>query len=99
MGIRSILSKPIAAIVAARQRAWSSKPGVSQAEVFGQIIRQAAQTRFAIDHDFKSIRSFRDFQDRVPVREYEALYPYVKTIIKGESDILWPGTPGYFSKK
>ena len=98
MGIRSILSKPIAAIVAARQRAWSSKPGVSQAEVFGQIIRQAAQTRFAIDHDFKSIRSFRDFQDRVPVRDYEALSPYVKRILNGESDILWPGKPVYFAK-
>jgi hypothetical protein len=98
MGIRSILSKPIAAIVAAQQRSWSSKPGASQAEVFSKIIRQAAQTRFGIDHDFKSIRSVKDFQDRVPVRDYEALSPYVKRILDGESDILWPGKPVYFAK-
>lgn len=98
MGIRSILSKPIAAIVAAQQRSWSLKPGASQAEVFSKIIRQAAQTRFGIDHDFKSIRSIKDFQDRVPVRDYEALSPYVKRILDGESDILWPGKPVYFAK-
>jgi hypothetical protein len=98
MGIRAILSKPIAAIVAAQQRSWSTKPGATQAEVFGNIIRKAQQTRFGTDHDFKSIRSFRDFQDRVPVRDYEALSPYVKRILNGEHDILWPGKPVYFAK-
>ena len=98
MGIRSFLSKPIAAIVAAQQKSWSLKPGASQEEVFRKIIVQAQQTKFGIDHDFKSIRSVKDFQDRVPIRDYEALSPYIKKIIDGESNVLWPGKPVYFAK-
>jgi hypothetical protein len=98
MGIRSFFSKPLAAIVAAQQRAWSSKPGETQASVFEKIVHQAQQTRFGADHDFKSIRSVRDFQERVPIRDYEALSPYIKMILNGDSNVLWPGKPVYFAK-
>jgi hypothetical protein len=98
MGIRSFLSKPLAAYIASQQKAWSSKPGESQTEVFRGIIKKAAHTQFGKDHDFRSIRSVKDFQDRVPIRDYEALSPYVKMILDGKSDILWPGKPVYFAK-
>ena len=35
---------------------------------------------------------------RVPVRDYEALKPYVEKVVAGESDILWKGKPLYFAK-
>jgi hypothetical protein len=98
MGIRSLLSKPLAAYVASQQKAWSSRPGESQAEVFRSIIKKARPTQFGKDHDFRSIRSVKDFQDRVPIRDYEALSPYVKMILEGREDILWPGKPVYFAK-
>jgi hypothetical protein len=98
MGIRSLLSKPLAAYVASQQKGWSSKPGESQAGVFRSIIKKAAPTRFGKDHDFKSIRSVKDFQDRVPIGDYEALSPYIKMILEGREDILWPGKPVYFAK-
>ncbi len=98
MGIRSFLSKPLAAIIIARQRAWSSKPGVTQQHVFRSIIEKAKATKFGIDHDFGGIKSFKDYSDRVPIRDYEALSPYVNMILKGEKDVLWPGKPIYFAK-
>jgi hypothetical protein len=98
MGIRSILSKPVAAFVVAQQRNWSSRPGEVQNDVFESIVKKATRTKFGQDHDFSSIRSVKDFQERVPIRDYEGLSPYVKMILEDKNDILWPGKPTYFAK-
>lgn len=98
MGIRSFLSKPLAAIVAKQQRDWSTKPGETQQKVFKSIIGKAGNTVFGLDHDFGGIRSHKDYAERVPIRDYEALSPYVKMILEGKDDILWPGKPVYFAK-
>ena len=98
MGIRSLLSKPLAAYVAAQQKAWSSKPGEVQDKVFHTLVNKAVNTQFGIDHDFRSISTVKDYQDRVPIRDYEGLSPYVKMILEGKSDVLWPGKPVYFAK-
>jgi len=34
----------------------------------------------------------------VPIRDYEALKPYVERVVKGEENILWKGKPIYFAK-
>ncbi len=98
MGIRSFLSKPLAAWVAARQRAWSSRAATVQQKIFETIVRKAENTIFGRDHDFKSIRTYKDFNERVPVRDYEGLSPYVNMILQGRRDVLWPGKPIYFAK-
>jgi hypothetical protein len=98
MGIRSFLSKPLASIVVARQKAWASKPRETQREVFKSIINKASTTKFGIDHDFGGIKSHQDYKERVPVRDYEALSPYVEMILKGDENVLWPGKPLYFAK-
>ena len=98
MGIRSFLSKPLAAIVASQQRDWSMRPFDTQKKVFDKIIAKAKNTKFGVDHDFAAIRSHRDYAERVPIRDYEALSPYVQMILDGKSDILWPGKPVYFAK-
>lgn len=98
MGIRSFLSKPLASIVVARQKDWAAKPGETQQKVFNSIIEKAKSTKFGVDHDFGAIRSHQDYKDRVPVRDYEALSPYVNMILNGDENVLWPGKPIYFAK-
>ena len=51
-----------------------------------------------MDHDFISINSHEDFVKRVPVRDYEALKPYVDKVVAGEANVLWKGKPLYFAK-
>ena len=63
-----------------------------------EIVRKAAGTTFGKDHAFDEIQSHDDFKKRVPIRDYEELSPYVKMILNGQSDVLWPGKPAYFSK-
>src|SRR5690606_9509101 len=63
-----------------------------------QLIKQAQNTQFGKDHDFKNITSHEDFVNRVPIRDYELLKPYVDRVVAGEADVLWKGKPLYFAK-
>ncbi len=98
MGIKSILSRPLAAVVANQQKRWSSHPGDSQSRVFKNIIKKATPTQFGKDHRFNEITNHDDFKSAVPIRDYEELSPYVNKILDGQSDVLWPGKPAYFAK-
>jgi phenylacetate-coenzyme A ligase PaaK-like adenylate-forming protein len=77
---------------------WSNKPFETQDKVFKKLIKDAAETQFGKDHDFKSITTYQDFIERVPIRDYEALKPYVDRVVAGEENILWKGKPLYFAK-
>ncbi|MEQ9297832.1 MAG: GH3 auxin-responsive promoter family protein [Cyclobacteriaceae bacterium] len=98
MGIKSILSRPLAAVVANQQKRWSSHPGDAQSRVFKNIIKKATPTQFGKDHHFSEIQDHEDFKSAVPIRDYEELSPYVEKILEGQSDVLWPGKPAYFAK-
>ena len=98
MGIRSILSKPFASFVVKDQQKWSQAPGKFQKQIFQQLTQKATQTTFGEDHGFADIKNHQDYQQQVPIRDYEALSPYVKQILDGQSDVLWPGKPTYFAK-
>lgn len=98
MGIRSVLAKPFAAYIHQQTQRWSSRPGEFQANILKSIVAQAKSTTFGTDHGFESIRNHQDFIKHVPVRDYEALKPYVEKVIEGKQDILWPGKPAYFAK-
>lgn len=98
MGVRSILSKPVASFVLSRQHKWASHPELYQERLFNRLISIAKSTLFGKDHDFPAIRGYEDFRNRVPIRDYEDLSPYVKKILAGGENILWPGKPIYFAK-
>jgi hypothetical protein len=98
MGLKSLLSKPLAAYIHAKVRAWSSKPIEAQEKVFKELIQVGKKTAFGKEHDFEGIKSYADFKQRVPVKDYEGLRSYIDRIIKGEKDVLWKGVPIYFCK-
>ncbi len=98
MSFKSTAAKWFAAMVDRQTRRWASAPVASQQKVFRELIEKASSTAFGRDHDFGSIRDHADFVRRVPVRDYEALRPYVDRVVAGDEDILWPGKPLYFAK-
>ena len=69
-----------------------------QQSVFNNLISKAATTGFGKEHNFNRIKSFRDFNEHVPVRTYEEMLPYTSRIFRKEKDVLWPGLPSYFGK-
>ena len=98
MSLKSIAAKLFAKIIHRKVQAWASKPVITQQKVFLDLIAQAKATQFGKDHDFAGIKTFEDFAQKVPIRDYEALRPYVDRVVKGEENILWKGKPLYFAK-
>ncbi|MBO9615655.1 MAG: GH3 auxin-responsive promoter family protein [Dyadobacter sp.] len=98
MGIRSVLSRPLARYIVKQQQEWIARSVEVQEKWRSELVKKAAATQFGKDHFFKDIHSYSDFREAVPVYDYEDLKPYVEKIKSGESDILWPGKPLYFAK-
>lgn len=98
MSLKSIIAKIFAKNIYQKTQAWATNPVVAQQKVLQQLITQAQHTAFGKDHHFNKITTAADFAKYVPVRDYEALKPYVDRVVQGEADILWKGKPLYFAK-
>ena len=98
MSIKSIAAKIFARKIYKQTLRWAEKPVETQQKVFRSLIENAQDTEFGKDHHFNQIKTFKDFQKQIPVRDYEDLKPYVEKVVKGEADILWKGKPLYFAK-
>jgi hypothetical protein len=96
--LKSALAIPFAKYVYEKTQKWANTPIKTQEKVFKSLIEQATNTVFGKDHNFQNVTSHAEFIERVPVRDYEALKPYVERVVAGESDILWKGKPTYFAK-
>lgn len=98
MSVKSAAARIFARLVHRKTQKWANNPVAAQQKVFRQLIRQAQATQFGKDHHFPEIKTFEDFARNVPIRDYEALRPYVDRVVNGEEDILWKGKPLYFAK-
>lgn len=70
----------------------------NQEELLLSLLNTAKKTLFGRTYDFENIRSVKDFQEKVPVADYEDLKPYIEKVKRGQKDILWIETPEYFAK-
>ena len=98
ISLKSAIAKSLAKRVYKNIKKWADNPIETQQNVFQDLIATAVETNFGKDHDFISINSHEDFVKRVPVRDYEALKPYVQKVVAGEENVLWIGKPLYFAK-
>ena len=77
-------------------------PIVQQAQALHHLLTHAQNTQFGRDYYFKNILAKDDFvkayQQIVPARKYVDFDDYMKRIIAGDADVLWPGKPSYFVK-
>ncbi|CAM3954202.1 GH3 family domain-containing protein [Flavobacterium weaverense] len=98
MSIKSIAAKIFAKKIYNKTQAWATKPVETQKKVFLNLIREAKNTQFGINHHFEKIKTTADFAKHVPVRDYEGLKPYVDKVVNGVENVLWKGKPLYFAK-
>ncbi len=98
MSLKSFAAQIFAGNVHKRTMKWVNNPISTQETLFKDLIISAKRTQFGIDHQFDKINSHKDFTNQVPIRDYEALTPYVNKVVAGKADILWPGKPIYFAK-
>lgn len=69
-----------------------------QETLMRSFVETAKHTAFGKDHGFDEISTYEDFKERVPLRNYEQLLPYIERIKAGEKDILWKGRPVFLGK-
>ncbi|MFT6112910.1 MAG: hypothetical protein ACJA19_001215 [Bacteroidia bacterium] len=69
-----------------------------QQRVFKELLQEARNTTFGKDHKLKSVGSIKEFQEKVPLRDYEELKPYIERVMQGENRVLWPGEINWFAK-
>ncbi|MGI9545821.1 MAG: GH3 family domain-containing protein, partial [Flavobacteriaceae bacterium] len=98
MSLKSLAAQLFATFVDQKSNKWIRRPVETQQKVLARLINKAAVTQFGKDHQFNQIKSHRDFKERVPIRDYEALRSYVEKVVDGQEDVLWPGKPIYFAK-
>jgi phenylacetate-coenzyme A ligase PaaK-like adenylate-forming protein len=98
MSLKPFFAKLFAQKIYRKTQIWATNPIETQRKVFEDLIQQAKNTKFGIDHHFDQIKTFEDFAKAVPVRDYEGLKSYVDKVVKGEENVLWKGKPLYFAK-
>lgn len=69
-----------------------------QEKWFKYLIKNGAQSAFGREHKFDGIKNIRDFQHRVPVRDYNATAPYINRMLAGEENVLWNKKIRMFAK-
>jgi hypothetical protein len=98
MSWKSVLSRPIARIVSAKEAKKAADARGAQRRLLQELLLRAESTAFGRDHGLREGMSLEEYQAAVPIRDYEGLKPWVQRSVQGESDVLWPGKPDYFCK-
>lgn len=96
--LKELLAKPYAKQIKRKINKWAQNPIKTQSKVFKNLIKDATKTQFGQDHKFINIKTYKDFVEQVPVRDYEALKPYIDKVVEGQKNILWKNKPIYFAK-
>ena len=77
---------------------YASRPGDIQHRVLTRLLQQAANTEWGKKYDYKTIRNYDTFKDRLPVQTYDEIKPYVERLRAGEQNLLWPSEIRWFAK-
>lgn len=73
-------------------------PAEAQQQLLRRLLRQARDTKFGREHGFAQIRSVRDYQTRVPLRDYEAFWTqYFAPAFPHFDHVTWPGPIPYLA--
>jgi hypothetical protein len=77
---------------------FKQHPHEVQKEVLAHLVQQASQTEWGQRHGYSGISSPRAYRQQVPVSEYDDLAPFIKRMMQGEPNILWPSLIKWFAK-
>ena len=98
MSWKSRLAYPFAKLIRRRVLAAAAQPHDAQAKVLAQLRHLGGPTGFGESHGVGEVRTQADLAQRVPLRDYEALRPWIDRVLEGERDVLWVGRPRFLAK-
>jgi len=77
---------------------FKNNPLEIQREILFKLIHTAKDTEFGKKHHFRKISSYKDYNQWIPVHDYEAIMPYIQQTMKGQQNVIWPTPIHWFSK-
>jgi len=98
MKIKSFLARPYASIVNNRVRKSATTAVPDQESILQSLIKTGSKTIFGKDHHLSNTSNYKEFKQAIPIRDYEAMLPYINQIKEGKQHVLWKGKPIYFAK-
>jgi hypothetical protein len=98
MKIKSFLAKPYAAIVHNRIRKGMATAVADQQAILQQLLKVGSRTAIGKAHNLKDVKTYEEYKQAMPIRDYETYRPYIDEIKSGHQNVLWKGKPMYFAK-
>ena len=77
---------------------FKQEPHSVQRTTLVELLEAAKHTEFGKTHHFEKIKSYEDFDKRVPLFDYESFTPYLEKNIKGRQQVFWPSDIKWFAK-
>lgn len=77
---------------------WKNQPHKMQEAIFQNLVHSGQYTEFGKKYHFTDINHIKDFQQQVPLHEYDTIKPYIDKMMQGEENILWNTPIHWFSK-
>ena len=98
MKIKSFLAKPYASIVYNRIRKGMATAVADQQDTLQYLLKNGGITSFGKEHKLNEVKTYEEFKQAIPIRDYEAFRKYIEEIKEGHQNVLWKGRPMYFAK-
>ncbi len=98
MKIKSFFAKPFASYIYKSIRKGMATAIADQESVLRDLLKTGGKTVFGKDHHLNEVKSYEEFKNAIPLRDYEQLKPYIDQVKEGKHNILWKGLPLYFAK-
>ncbi|HNG88854.1 MAG TPA: GH3 auxin-responsive promoter family protein, partial [Saprospiraceae bacterium] len=77
---------------------YMKAPEEAQDRWLRKLLDTARDTEFGRQHHFSTIKDADDFAREVPVHDYERIKGYIRRMMRGERDVLWPGEVNWYAK-
>ena len=101
MGGASVTGPLVRGLARIRVAQWDRRardPRPAQLATLLSHCRSAAATEFGRAHGLAGVRTYRDFQTRVPARAYADFESWLERMRQGERDVLWPGLIPFYGQ-
>ena len=98
MKIKSVLAKPFAGYIYKTIQKNKLTAVQDQEQILKQLIKVGRGTDYGKELGLDKVNSYEEYQQAVPIRDYEQMRPWIDKIIEGKHNVLWKGVPLYFAK-
>lgn len=69
-----------------------------QQELLFKLLSKAKDTEVGKKYQFSDIKVYEDFNQNVPIQQYESIEPLIERTRKGEQNVFWPTHIKWFAK-